>query len=96
MNKIIDVSNYFNELNAFIKAKNEFESRQNIANFMIVSGLANSPRYKEIVKECVYYSRQFNLQKKLFKTNCIDKIVDDFTGGFSVNYECMEVTLSYE
>ena len=94
MKKIIDVSSYETNLRILERAYLEITGRENVVNYMVVSGQANGEHYKSFWEEYIYYLKAYEIIKKDFIDNCINEILGyNFIGEWKIDFEAKEVTL---
>lgn len=77
MEKIIDISDYSNELNKLERAFYEVQARENILDIIIREGRKNTPYYEDMWEEYLAYLKNYNIIKYNFELNCIKKITQE-------------------
>lgn len=93
--KIINISDYEQELNILERCFYEVEARKNIIDYMLVIGRKENPIFEETWEEYLSYLKAYNIAKNNFTINCIEKILghNNYT-GWKVDFEKKEVIIN--
>ncbi len=97
MVRIINISEYDNEILELQKAHFEARCRENILEHLIMNNQRDTVQFEKFWNEYVQYSIAYNAAKDKFSDDCVYKIVGKgFKGNWKIDFDKKELTIEDE